>query len=613
MILAELPPREVEDESVYQAAFGAWFHTGRNAIETVLTMPAGIPVAIDIETPSVTDSFSIKCVTAAWRQDGTIHAVLLDPLRRRTHAWAVAELTARADLLILHKSSFDVPGLVVHQLMRMADIAKVMDTLIFARSIWTETIIKKDLDSLASRLLGFDSKKERLKLAMRAGGYKSTADWFGRADIHVPAYRAGALADTVVTLKVSEPLFEAALSRQLDHPFAKYGCTTRQEASDLIMKAQRVNRVTLRRAARGYDVDLDYLDKYTDEVHAERIAAERTLTDIGLRPGVGMDVLKALDADGHLPANWPRTPPSKTFPEGQWKSNKDTLEEWLPDHPLASAHRLIMDTKRILGYMEKAAARSRITGRLHPQWEILGASATGRMSCSEPELQQFSERARPVLVNEKGLHSIDWSSIEPALLGWMSNDWEFITPFEQGGDIYQPIQISAGCTRKTAKVVVLAGMYGQGRAKLARGLGCTVDQAQQLQRQMRDAMPRAARFMGQIKQVADDYGLAITVSGRVLTVPRFNGAVASYKAVNETFQGSCADMIYDSILGAEAAGIGDALELFLHDEITCESWAAPELQRIMSTPSPELLRWTGGRYPVIRVDSQSMGRKWISC
>lgn len=602
-----LPAQPVPDDSIWQPTFGAWFHTGANARERARYIPAGADVAIDIETPSITDSFSIKCVTAAWMESGAIQAVLLDPLRSAADAEAVRTITARAGWLILHKSSFDTPGLVAADLLTLEDISKVMDTLILARSAWPDTLVRKSLEALASKMLGIKDLGEALKLAQKASGLTSNEKWFARADIHMPVYRNGAIADTVATLRLAHPLFEAATDRQLDHPFSKYGCTSRSDAVALVLKAQEANRVMLRRAAIGFEVDLDYLDSYVDKVEATREQSALTLREAGLRPGVGMDVVKHLDSAGHLPEGWPRTD------KGNLKTDKDTMEEFLPEHPLADAHRIISDTKKILGYMEKAAARSRITGRLHPQFEILGASATGRMSVGEPELQQFSEDARPIIVHPGGLHSVDWSSIEPALLGWMAQDWEFITPFEQGADIYEPVQVAAGCPRKTAKVVVLAGMYGQGRAKLSRSLGISMDQAQQLQRQMRQAMPKASRFMGQIKQVGDDYGLTITAAGRVLTIPRFNGVPAGYKAVNYTFQGSCADLIYDTIIGAERAGCGDAIMLPMHDEIVCKSEAAVEIQRLMETPPDYLLRWTDGRVPVIRTDSQGPFASWVKC
>lgn len=524
---------DVPDDSVWQPTWGAWFHTGRHATDRARRIPAGLDVAIDIETPSLTDSFTIKCVTASWVESDGAHAVLLDPGRRPHDAEAVRTITSRARWLILHNAPFDIPGLFAADLLRREDIAKVMDTLVLARSAWPDTLTKKGLEALAGQILALRDLADALKLAQRASGLTSNEKWFREADIHIPLYRAGAMADTLVTLRLAHPLFEAAIDRQLNHPFAVYGCTDRSQAAELVMKSQLANQVMLRQAAIGYDVDLDYLDRYVDKVEAQREAARRTLIDAGLRPGVGMDLVNHLADTDHLPPGWPRTAPSKTRPEGTLKTDKATMEAMLPAHPLADAHRVISDTKKILGYMEKVAARSRITGRLHPQFQILGASATGRMSVAEPELQQFSEDARPIILpRSQGLHSIDWSSIEPALLGWMSQDWEFITPFEQGADIYEPIGRTTGKPRKTNKVVVLAGMYGQGALKLSQSLGCSMDAARLLQAQMRAAMPRSSAMMKRIKQIGEDYGLTITAAGRVLTIPRFNGVPAGYKAVN---------------------------------------------------------------------------------
>src|SRR5690606_23681176 len=144
--------------------------------------------------------------------------------------------------------------------------------------------------------------------------------------------------------------------------------------------------------------------------------------------------------------------------------------------------------------------------------------------------------------------------------------------------------------------------------KLSATLGCSIEQAAQLQRQMRAAMPLASRFMGKVKQIAEDHGVALTVSGRVLPIPKFNGAVAVHKAVNYTAQGSCADLIYEAIVGAEEAGIADHIYLPMHDEIVCASDVAEEMQRIMATPPPMLIARAGGRVPVIRTDNQQIGR-----
>lgn len=601
-----LKPVPVPDDTFWYGGLGARFHTGERALEAAFACPGG-DIAIDIETPSVTDSFTIKCVTAAWEQGGEMQTVLLDPLRNSDHHYAVRTVVERSRWLVLHNSPFDVPGLVAAGLMELGHIDKVMDTLVLARQAYPDTMERKNLETLAGRVLGMSDMKDALKIAQKASGLTSNEKWFREGDIHMPAYRTGAMADTVVTLRLAHPLFEAAVDRTLDHPFARYGITDRDSASALVLRHQRANRIMLRRASRGLEVDLDYLDNYVGQVEGDREKAEKAVSDAGLRPGVGLDIIKHLDAAGALPGDWPRTP------KGALKSDKAAMER-LPDHPLAVAHRQIAHTRKVLGYMEKVAARSMVTGRLHPQFHILGASATGRMSMSEPELQQFPEEARPIILcdpDATGLHSVDWSSIEPALLGWMANDWEFITPFEGGADIYEPIMHAAGCVRKTAKVVVLAGMYGQGQRRLSETLGCSLDMAAELQRQMRTAMPKASKHMGKIKQIAEDHGVALTLSGRVLPVPSFNGAVAVHKAVNYSVQSSCADLIYDAIIGMDDAGIPDQLYLPMHDEIVCASEVATEVQRIMGTPPAALLKWTGGRVPVIRTDSQAMGRAWL--
>lgn len=918
-----LEPCEVDDYSWYVPALDAYLHTGAAAVEMGYQVPEGVDIAIDTETPSKTDSFTIKCFTASWAQNGLTHAILLDPLRNPEHADVVRTVCSRARWLIGQNTPFDVPGLVAARLMTLDQCAKVQDTLVYARSAWPDTIVPKNLEALAARVLGMTDLKDSLKMAQKASGLTSAEKWYAQGDIHMPTYRMGAMSDTVVTLRLAAPLYEAAVNRQLDHPFSRYGMTDRASAGELVLKAQRVNQIMLRPAAKGYVIDPEYQDSYVDQVQIAREKAVRTLTAHGLRPGVGLDIVKYLQDQGALPGNWPRTKPSKTRPDGTLKSDKKSLER-LPDHPLAVAHRMVAHTDKMLGYMEKVTARSRVTGRLHPQWQILGASATGRMclpvthslvtqrgvvepddirigdltldksgawvpvravhrypeaeietrewrnfrmectpehrwvthvdggrcriepltgvrrrvqlipdekpidltgrtlrqslatligllvsdgrcavsgremrasvyqteggfyrtmrdaipdgalmydritadtgrgphhemrirtrwlrprlesegltvtsvlarceglaawvmrqdmaavrdfftavylsdgntsrnelkitcehpetqraiqlaayrlgyrayvrydpaskwgtkprayvrlttqdiqvratavtrttadvwcvttdsgtftawngqpyltgnSCVEPELQQFSAEARPIICcneDSAGLHSVDWTSIEPALLGWMAHDWGLIDPFEAGADIYEPVQRSAGCTRKTAKVVVLAQMYGQGRDELAASLGCSVEQAVALQRQMRAAMPVAARYMGKIKQIAVDHGLALTVSGRVLTISTFKGEVKAYKAVNSTFQGSCADLLYETILNAAEAGLGDEIMLPMHDEIVCSSEAAEEVQRIMSIPPAALIERMGGRIPVIRTDSQALGRAW---
>ena len=107
---------QVPDFSNYDLRLACTMHTGANAPEAVAdylaTPTAARHVAIDIEAAGLgADSFTVRCVTAAWTQGEDTHTVLLDP-RRADHAAAVRKLTDAADMLILHNAAYDMPPLV---------------------------------------------------------------------------------------------------------------------------------------------------------------------------------------------------------------------------------------------------------------------------------------------------------------------------------------------------------------------------------------------------------------------------------------------------------------------------------------------------------------------
>lgn len=598
---------QVPDTFDYQPPLGARFATGAWAVKLAQEMPAGLTVALDTETPNTTDSFTIKCVTAAWQAGGRTVAVCLDPLRRPDHAQAVRQICDRAARLVFHKSDFDVPGMAAAGLLSPGHMARVYDTLIYARMAWSDTLIRKRLEDLGPRILGTPLLAGGLKYAIRAAGFRSDAEWFAKADIDIPFYRFNAMADTVVTLRLLEPLQRAASDRQLDHPFARRGCTTRAEADALAEIPQAANRILLRREIAGLAVDLEYLDRYRETVDAEMLRQSAELAEYKIRAGNGQDLVTYLDREGLLPEGWKRT---KT---GKLSATKEDLD--LLHHPLAAVHRAYKHADRVLGYLEKVVARSAITGRLHPQYAVLGASATGRSSMAEPEIHQFPAEARPIILEDAagvGVTSVDWSSIEPALLAWAADDIDFIEPFELGADIYEPIQRVAGISRSQAKVVSLAVRYGMGLFKMALSLNTTEDDAAQIKRRMFAAMPGCARLMGKLTQIADDTGVIPTIGGRILTVPRINGKVAAHKAVNYFCQGSNADLLYSSIIAADAAGLGDDIMITMHDEIVCTTGAGPEIERLMQTPPDYFTRWTP-RTPTIRTDRQDLGHCWKKC
>lgn len=592
----------------YDPVLNARLATGECARELSRAVHPGYgTIALDIEGPGLHDPFTVKCVTAAWHDGDRIQGVLLDPARRPDDLAALRNIVSSGPELVFHNANFDVLGLVPNAMMTLEEIGKISDTIVYARMAHPDTMVKKKLEAQAARHLGLVETNAGMTTAFKAAGYKSIEEGYLKMDIDSPVYRFGAMADTICTLRLLPLIKEAAIRQLTDHPFQDHGITERSDAIALMEREQKINRIMLRRGARGLARDLAYLDIYRNQVRVDMDKSTALLQGSGLRPGVGHDLVTHLDGLGELPADWPRT--EKTGKLSSAKKHMERLEKL--DHPLAQAHRHVVDSERIIGYLEKVENRSRATGRLHPQCGVLGASATGRMSYSEPELQQFPALARPIIIDDgQGLTSIDWSQIEPVTLANMSRDYSFLDPFEAGADLYEPLMRSAGIPRKPAKVGVLAMIYGQGSKSFAADIGHSVSSAAQIMTQIKGTMPESAKMIQTVTQVAQQFKQVVTVSGRILDIPMFKGKVMAYKAINYGLgQGSAYDILACAIIECERQGVADHIQLAMHDELVVDTEAAETVERIMRTPPPELVRWAG-RVPVLRTDRADLGHLW---
>ncbi|AGT12793.1 DNA polymerase I [Mycobacterium phage Phelemich] len=596
----------VPSRRTFDPVLQAYMNTGLDAIEACRTFPAGAQMAIDIETPGLDNAFTINCLTASWsRPDGRFEAILLDPARDTGQHAVAVDLLGRASRLILHNAPFDIPPLHHAGLISFDQINLVVDTLVLARFAMPDTMIRKGLEALAIRVLGYSDFKGGMERAFKAAGYKTIAAGYEGLDVDSPIYRQGAMGDTVVTLQLEPMLRGMCTEWAMDHPFAGYGATTTAEAQAQLGVQETTHRVMLRRSAKGLNVDRAYLDRYAEQVDVERNLAIAELAVHGLEggSGKGAKLIEYLHARGELPEPWPRTPTKKL------KATKDLLENL--DHPLAAAQRKLAVIDKVMGYLDKVDRQASVTGRCHPQVGVLGASATGRMSYGLPELQQFPADARPVICDDgQGLTSIDWSQIEPVTMAAMARDVEFVASYERGDDLYEPIQRSCGLPmtkagRDIAKIVLLATMYGLGIANLARKIGHTEESAMQIRRQMFNAMKRCEAWMSRVMDVATQTGVTITAAGRILPID----AGFEYKAVNYCIQGSAYDVLAHTIVEMERAGLGDALHLAMHDEVVVDTGVAEEVQRIMLTPPPFLIDWAQ-RVPILRTDRADMGHAW---
>lgn len=227
-------------------------------------------------------------------------------------------------------------------------------------------------------------------------------------------------------------------------------------------------------------------------------------------------------------------------------------------------------------------------GRLRGSLNSLGA-ATGRFSSSNPNLQnqpnddEFPVRKAFVASEGFALMVGDYSQIEPRLLSHLSQDKKLIDVYRSGGDVYQGVADELGITRKQAKVVVLAIMYGMGPTSLSISLKISKKEANIFLNTFYFKYKGVASWKKGVENLAKQRGYSLTMFGRKRKLPELNfkgnkAAVASglRKAVNSTIQGSAADLIKVAMINLyrkfNEKYRGTARQLIqVHDEIIAEA------------------------------------------
>lgn len=571
-----------------------------------------VPIlACDIETYGLGSAqFAIKCVTFS---DGFTSAIL-DP-RDPFQAATVSTVIDAVPGLIFHNAAFDVPSLIANGLMEYRHIAKVYDTLLYARLSRPDVMIGKSLEGLATSVLGMKDTVP-IGVAMKAAGFATQDAGYKGMDVDSFIYCNGAMADTLATHQLLKPLRADALSvieSVADGPWRDWAA---EDPAALVEREQFVNRLMLHSGARGMVFDAEYYAGWKAKHDKTIDDAATALTDEGLDPGNGAQLITMLDSLGALPDSWPRTD------GGQLAARAADIEGL--KHPLAKRHLDFKQLTRVQGYLAKCEDMSLATGRVHPMAGILGAAATGRMSYSSPELQQFPGDARGVLCADDGqtLVSIDWAAIEPIIMSNIAGQQSMISAYEAGLDIYQPVMEAAGVSRKVAKVVLLAGMYGQGKDLLAsnlshaRGEVVSVEDAEAIQRAVLNAMPAIETSLDTIKLMGTQQGYVVTIAGRPLSIPQYvneytgRKQYAGYKGQNYTVQGSAYDQLADTLVRGYKAGLAGTCRLAMHDEVVVDNDAADAWRELMMVPSPALVRAID-RTPILRTDMVDMGQRWL--
>jgi len=239
---------------------------------------------------------------------------------------------------------------------------------------------------------------------------------------------------------------------------------------------------------------------------------------------------------------------------------------------------------------------SQRSGRLHPLFHQTGA-ATGRLSCSHPNLQNIPIRTaegiriREAFVPAEGcrLVSADYSQVELRILAHCSGDDSLIDAFEQGEDVHRrtaaevagiAVDAVSDDQRARAKAVNFGIIYGSSAFGLAGNLGIATAEAQATIDAYFERYRGVRRFLDETVETARERGYVSTLLGRRRYLPdlrsknRVLRQAAERMAVNSVIQGTAADLIKQAMVevdeALEDAGLRGRMILQVHDELVFE-------------------------------------------
>jgi DNA polymerase-1 len=373
-----------------------------------------------------------------------------------------------------------------------------------------------------------------------------------------------------------------------------------------------------RMEGRGISIDRPTLARLSGEFATESARLEEEAQKLAGQPfnlGSPKQIGDVLFGSMGLPGG------SKTK-TGAWSTSAQVLEELAEQ-----GHKL---PQTILDWRQVSKLRSTYTDalpnhvdpntqRVHTEY-ALAATTTGRLSSSEPNLQNIPIRTeagrkiRKAFVAKPGhkLVSADYSQIELRLLAEVANVPALRQAFRDGTDIHAmtasemfgvPVKDMPGEVRRRAKAINFGIIYGISAFGLANQLGIAREEAGAYIRKYFERFPGIRDYMDQTRDFCREHGFVETLFGRKCHYPDIKAANPSLRAFNERaainarLQGSAADIIRRAMTRMEdalrEAGLSAQMLLQVHDELVFEvpdaevAATLPVVKRVMEdAPMP---------------------------
>lgn len=241
-------------------------------------------------------------------------------------------------------------------------------------------------------------------------------------------------------------------------------------------------------------------------------------------------------------------------------------------------------------------------------------TATGRLSCSEPNLQNIPIRTelgrsvRKVFIPEEGYVFVDadYSQIELRILAAMSEDENLINAYRQKMDIHRltasqvfhvPFNEVTAELRSNAKAVNFGIVYGISSFGLSQGLDISRKEAEQYINRYFETYPVIKKYLESCVEEGKQNGFVRTLFGRIRPIPELSSdnynqrSFGERVAMNSPIQGTAADIIKIAMIHVEKRLCAETkksrLILQIHDELLVEA-AEEEKEQVKAILQDEM-------------------------
>lgn len=494
------------------------------------------------------------------------------------------------------KAALETPGaeFVAHNLMFEAAITEEKMGLKVEWARWQDTMVlafltnahgELSLKPLANQLLGLPPDEQdavRDWLIANNITRKNQKDW--------GAYISEAPGDLVGTYAIGDVERTGQVFEKLYTPQVQAGYKREMRLMPHIHEIEK----------RGTRIDVPKLKLDINHYQKVLAALDYSIKQIVGEVDIdsGEELANAIEAKGLAGNGFASTP------KGNRSVAKDSIIEAISDPQLLGhilCRRAIATTLRT--FMQPWLLMAEATGRLHVRWNQVRnysdtGARTGRISLS-PNFQAIPVEweglkatlaklkyitdfilpsVRSYVIPDEGNIMIarDYSAQELRLLAHFAGGKLLeILQAEPESDVHMIAASIAGITRKVAKTLGFAVLYGAGVGKIAESLGITEVEAKEIKRQYLQALPEINELQNELKARGKSNSYLTTLGGRryyAETPKVVDGKLRTfeYKLTNYLIQGSAADQSKEALIYyAEHTKHGKII-LSCHDEIVIE-------------------------------------------